>query len=172
MARILAIGIASLDIVNLVADYPDEDSEVRALGQHVTRGGDATNTLVVLSQLGHTCSWGGVLAKEAATALIRADLESYNINLSHCRHLSGGKNPTSYILLNQATGSRSIVHYRDLPEYDFDQFTRIDLRDFDWLHFEGRNIDVTLEMLQHARCVAPHLPLSIEIEKPRPLGGP
>lgn len=41
MARVLAIGIATLDIVNLVSVYPTEDSEVRALDQRVTRGGNA-----------------------------------------------------------------------------------------------------------------------------------
>ncbi len=167
MARILAIGIATLDIVNLVSAYPSEDCEVRALDQRVERGGNATNTLVVLSQLGHACSWGGVLAEEADAAFIRADLLIHNIDLSHCRHQPGGKNPTSYILLSQATGSRSIVHYRDLPEYDFEQFRRIDLTAFDWLHFEGRNVDVTLEMLVHTRRMAPHLPVSVEIEKQR-----
>ena len=168
MARILAIGIATLDIVNLVSMYPIEDSEVRALNQCVTRGGNATNTLVVLSQLGHACSWGGVLAEEADAALILSDLRAHNIDLRYCRHQPCGKNPTSYILLSQATGSRSIVHYRDLPEYDFEQFARIDLAAFDWLHFEGRNVDVTLEMIRYARRMAPHLPLSVEIEKWRP----
>lgn len=168
MARILAIGIATLDIINLVTTYPAEDSEIRALGQRVTRGGNATNTLVVLSQLGHTCSWGGVLADDNDVATILADLEAYRIDLCHCRRVPGGKNPTSYILLSQATGSRSIVHYRDLPEYDFEQFAGIDLTQFDWLHFEGRNIDATLEMLRYARRQAPDLALSVEIEKPRP----
>jgi len=168
MARILAIGIATLDIVNLVAAYPAEDSETRALGQRVARGGNATNTLVVLSQLGHACSWGGALAEETDAAFIRSDLMAHNIDLQYCRHLPGGKNPTSYILLSQATGSRSIVHYRDLPEYDFEQFVGIDLTAFDWLHFEGRNIDATAEMLRYARRMAPHLPLSVEVEKQRP----
>lgn len=168
MARILAIGIATLDIVNLVSAYPAEDSETRALGQRVNRGGNATNTLVVLSQLGHACSWGGVLAEEADAAVIRADLMAHDIDLRYCRHQPRGKNPTSYILLSQATGTRSIVHYRDLPEYDFEQFSGIDLTEFDWLHFEGRTVDATLEMLRHARRVAPHLPLSVEIEKQRP----
>lgn len=123
---------------------------------------------MVLSQLGHACGWGGVLAEEADAALIRSDLRAHNIDLRYCRHQPGGKNSTSYILLSQATGSRSIVHYRDLPEYDFEQFVRIDLKAFDWLHFEGRNVDVTLEMLRHARRMVPHLPLSVEIEKWRP----
>lgn len=168
MARILAIGIATLDIVNLVSAYPAEDSEIRALGKRVTRGGNATNTLVVLSQFGHACSWGGVLADAEDVAPIRADLQAHNIDLRYCRQQLGGKNPTSYILHSQATGSRSIVHYRDLPEYDLEQFETIDLTSFDWLHFEGRNVDVTLEMLRHARCQAPQLPISVEIEKHRP----
>lgn len=168
MARILAIGIATLDIINLVSAYPAEDSEVRVLGQRVVRGGNATNTLVVLSQFGHECSWGGVLADAEDAAPIRADLRAHNIDLRYCRQLPDGKNPTSYILHSQATGSRSIVHYRDLPEYDLEQFETIDLTAFDWLHFEARNVDATLDMLRHARCQVPRLPISVEIEKYRP----
>jgi hypothetical protein len=51
MAKILGIGIAALDIINTVDGYPNEDAEVRAINQRVCRGGNATNTLVVLSQL-------------------------------------------------------------------------------------------------------------------------
>ena len=49
MAKILAVGIATLDIINTVDRYPEEDSEIRALSQHQTRGGNATNTLRVES---------------------------------------------------------------------------------------------------------------------------
>ncbi len=167
MARILAIGIATLDIINLVPRYPPEDSEIRALEQHVRRGGNATNSLVVLSQLGHRCSWGGVLADDGDLAHILDDLGQHDIDLRFCRRLAAGKNPTSYILLSQATGSRSIVHYRDLPEFSFNDFAAIDLGQFDWIHFEGRNIAETAQMMAHVRRQAPQLPLSLEIEKPR-----
>jgi ketohexokinase len=167
MPRILAIGIATLDIVNLVPEYPTEDSEIRALGQRVSRGGNATNTLAVLSQLGHRCSWGGVLAADADSAPILADLHAHDIDLRYCRRLPDGKNPVSYILLSQATGSRSIVHYRDLPEFGYADFVDIDLDGFDWLHFEGRNVDATLRMLEHTRKLRPDLPISLEVEKPR-----
>lgn len=168
MSRILAIGIATVDIINQVAEYTAEDSEVRALGQRIARGGNATNTLVVLSQLGHVCSWGGVLAADADSVHILNDLALHRIDLRHCRREHNGKNPTSYILSSRATGSRSIVHYRDLPEFGYDDFAAIDLTGFDWLHFEGRNVAETLRMLQHARDQVPQLPISVEIEKPRP----
>lgn len=167
MARILGIGIATLDIINRVDGYPPEDSEVRALAQRVSRGGNCTNTLVVLSQLDHRCSWGGVLADEPDAARIVADLEAHAIDLSPVRRIGRGKVPTSYVLLNQRNGSRSIVHYRDLPEYDFDAFRNVDLDAYEWLHFEGRNIEETARMLAHARHTQPHIPRSVEIEKPR-----
>ena len=168
MPNILGIGIATLDVINTVDGYPAEDSEVRALRQEMRRGGNCTNTLVVLSQLGHRCAWGGVLAAEQDSGHIRDDLQRYRIDLDAVRILDQSKVPTSYITLNQRNGSRTIVHYRDLPEFSHEDFLRIVLRDFDWLHFEGRNVVETRLMLERAKALAPATPRSLEIEKPRP----
>ncbi|HKK04364.1 MAG TPA: PfkB family carbohydrate kinase [Gammaproteobacteria bacterium] len=168
MARILAVGIATLDIVNEVDGYPPEDSEVRAVAQHLRRGGNATNTLVALSQLGHRCAWAGMLAEEPDADRIVADLQRHGIDLDACRRVAQGKVPTSYILLNRRNGSRSIVHYRDLPEFDCEDFRAVELDRFDWLHFEGRAVDATRCMLETARRARPSLPLSLEVEKARP----
>ncbi len=167
MANILGIGIATLDIVNHVAAWPAEDAEVRALAQDMRRGGNVTNTLVVLSQLGHRCRWAGTLADDASSATIRADLARYAIDTTDVRQIPGAHAPTSYIALSVQNGSRTIIHYRDLPEYDLDAFRRIDLHGLDWLHAEGRNVAAVAGMLKHARRQHPRLPLSVEIEKPR-----
>lgn len=167
MSRILGIGIATLDIINGVDGYPAEDAEVRALDQKIRRGGNCTNTLVVLSQLGHRCTWGGVLAAEPDSDRIRADLTRHGIELDAVRTLPHGKVPTSYITLNRRNGSRTIVHYRDLPEFDYDDFAVIDLDNYDWLHFEGRNVTATRRMLEQAKQLVPGIPRSVEIEKPR-----
>jgi len=151
MANILAIGIATLDIINTVETYPDEDAEIRALSQHQTRGGNATNTLTVLSQLGHHCAWGGVLIDEPDSQFIKEDLRRHHIDFSACQRLTSGKMPTSYITLNQQTGSRTIVHHRDCSEFSFADFAKIDLSPFDWVHFEGRNIAETHLMLHHLK---------------------
>ncbi len=167
MANILGVGIATLDIINHVARYPDEDSEVRALSQDIRRGGNVTNTLVVLSQLGHHCQWAGTLADDGNSNAIRTDLARYAIDFGPVTQITGASTPTSYIALSAENGSRSIIHHRDLPEYGLDAFRRIDLGALDWLHFEGRNVDAVAAMLRHARQQCPALPLSVEIEKPR-----
>lgn len=167
MASILGIGVATCDIVNVVADYPDEDAKVRALEQRISRGGNATNTLVVLSQLGHRCHWGGVLAGDEPSRMITAELEEYAVEFRDCpRH--AGTTPTSYILLSRATGSRTIVHYRDVPEFSYRDFSRIAGTPYDWVHWEGRNIDETCQMLAHVRDNHPAVTCSVEIERARP----
>ncbi len=168
MAHILGIGIATLDIINTVDGYPQEDTEVRVLKQRICRGGNATNTLVVLSQLGHRCTWGGVWVNEPDGQQILAELTHYAIDTNPCRILSKGKMPTSYILLNQQNGSRTITHYRDLPEFSFKDFQTIELSDFDWLHLEGRQVSETAPIVKWVRQHYPNLPISLEVEKPRP----
>jgi ketohexokinase len=166
--RVLAVGGATLDIVNVVDAYPEEDQELRATSQQQCRGGNATNTLTILSQLGHQCSWAGMLGDDAASWLVRDDLKSNGIDTQWVKVHFGGVTPTSYILSSLATGSRTIVHHRDLPEYRIDAFRKIDLTQYDWIHFEGRDVSAVGPMIRHARDSQHTAMISLEIEKPRP----
>jgi ketohexokinase len=165
--RVLAVGGATLDIINSVAAYPKEDDELRATGQQQCRGGNATNTLVVLSQLGHQCSWAGTLGDDEASRYIMRDLRHYGVDTKWTTLQPGGITPTSYVITSQATGSRTIVHYRDLPEYQLEAFENIDLNNYDWIHFEGREVAAYEAMLRHARYSSHSATISLEIEKPR-----
>ncbi|MBK8162121.1 MAG: ketohexokinase [Gammaproteobacteria bacterium] len=166
MAHILGIGIATLDIVNSVDGYPAEDAKVRAVAQAIRRGGNTANTLTVLAQLGHRCALASALADDPDSRYIRDDLAVHAVGIVPCRVFAGAHTPISYIVHNRRNGSRTIVHYRDLPEYPFEAFQRIDLSHYDWCHFEGRNIEETAKMLHRAKAHN-HLPCSLEVEKPR-----
>lgn len=168
MARILVVGLAALDIISRVDGYPAEDSEVRALDQRWCRGGNGANTAAVLAQLGHQCAFAGTLADEPNGRWILRDLQGYGIDTGACRWIANGKTPVSCITVNACSGSRSIVHYRDLPEFSYQDFAAIDLQIYDWVHFEGRNIGETLAMMARAKSEHPGTRLSVEIEKPRP----
>ncbi len=167
MANILTLGTATLDIINAVESYPHEDDEVRALRQYRYRGGNAANTAVALSQLGHQCHWAGTLANDPDSQLIIRDLRAFHINIEYSEILPSGNVPTSYITLNRSNGSRTIIHYRNLAEYRFTAFKKINLSSFDWVHFEGRNTHQTVQMMQHSKKNHPLLPISLEVEKHR-----
>jgi ketohexokinase len=117
--------------------------------------------------LGHRCEWAGVLVDEPSAGLIKADLARYEIGTRLCRRLAEGQMPVSYITLSRDSATRTIAHLRDLPEYDFESFRNIEYHEFDWIHFEGRNVGETLSMVQYLRdqTVCPRI--SLEVEKPR-----
>ena len=165
---ILGVGAAALDIVSEVASYPEEDAEVRALAQSWRLGGNTANTLSVLSQLGHACAWCGTLGDDPASDEILAALRGQGIDTRLARRLSSGQAPLSCVTLSRATGSRTIVHYRELPELTAADFAQVPLAGFAWLHFEGRHPAETALMLRDATLRRPDLPISLEIEKSRP----
>lgn len=166
MAQILLTGIATLDIINHVEAYPQEDDEIRALDQELRRGGNAANTASILQQLGHHCSLACTLADDLSGQFIHDDISGRGIHYDPAFIIANATSPTSYITLNRQTGSRTIVHYRNLEELSARQFQSIDLNFFDWLHFEGRNIDETEIMMKQA-CKH-NAVISLEAEKPRP----
>jgi len=166
MSLILVCGNATLDIVNHVDHYPDEDEEMRVLSQRVVTGGNAANTACVLAQHDHQCAWLGVLATDADAQRIAESLQHQQVNLQYAQQVAGAS-PVSYITLNQANGSRTIVHHRDLPELTTTAFADIVPEQYDWLHLEGRNIDVLAEVLPALRKALTDQPISLEIEKSR-----
>jgi len=165
--RVLGVGIVTLDIINLVGHYPSEDEELRAEAQQICRGGNSANTLSVLSQFNHNCYWAGTLANDGDSKFILDDFSKNKIDTSLADNLKSGKQPTSYITLNKSNGSRTIVHYRDLPEFSFEHFKTIPLEQFDWVHFEARAIEDTALMVRLIKSQHPNVKISIEIEKSR-----
>lgn len=168
MATILGVGIATLDIINETDGYPAEDSEQRALSQRQCPGGNVTNTLSVLAQFGHQCHLAAVLAPDASGQSLLDILSQRGLDLTACHRTGFGHTPTSYIIANRKTGSRTIVHYRDLPEFELNAFLSLDLSPFDWLHFEARHCMDTAAMMALAQVKNPRAIRSLEVEKERP----
>ena len=166
MSLILLTGTITLDIINTVAHYPQEDEELRANSQRITVGGNATNTAIVLGGFNHVCEVVSTLAQDLAAAQVQTLLSELPITLKDCQ-ICEGSTPTSYITLNQSNGSRTIVHYRDLPELSAEHFYKIPVERYDWLHFEGRNVEQLELMLKHARRHLVDQPISLEVEKAR-----
>ena len=166
MAKLLMIGNATLDIIVSMDAFPIEDKKHLALGQTFRRGGNASNTSEVLTQLGHDVSLVAPLADDTASETIRHSLQQRSVDLSYCPTHQNSTSPTSYILINEKSKTRTIVHCRDLTELSYDEFNTIPLSSYDLIHFEGRNIPAVQSMMKTAGQIA-GLKISCEIEKPR-----
>ena len=167
MSSFLGIGNLVLDTILTTDHFPSENEELRAQSRQLQPGGNAANTLYVLKQLGHDCALMSAVAVDDAGRKLLKAVADRGIDTTLCQKRLKGATPTSYVLVNRESGSRTIVHYRDLAELDFEHFAKQEIERFDWLHFEGRNVENLKGMLNIARTFCPDTPVSLELEKPR-----
>lgn len=167
MARILGIGNLVLDIILSMETFPPEDSELRAQSRTFSIGGNVANTLYVLNQLDHETSIVSSIGMDSESKQLLKGLEQRKIHSEHVQRHIQGQTPTSYVIRNQKTGSRTISHFRDLPETSFDFFAKIEIENYDWLHFEARNMEHLPGMLNIAKTFLDGQPISLEVEKAR-----
>ncbi|XP_034253103.1 ketohexokinase-like [Thrips palmi] len=146
---ILMVGFICYDLLFSSPHYPEEDTLVRAIDYHKRRGGNASNSCTVLSQLGAKCEVLGTFASDDYAKFLQEDLKKDGIIFSHCAIHSKFETPFTNIILSRSSGTRTILHYRskDYIENTAEDFAKLDLSDYKWIHFEGRTIPETLKMI-------------------------
>lgn len=178
---VLAVGHVCLDIVSFCIRYPEEDSDVgsnskieklssegnRCTEQRCERGGNAANTATVLATLGCSVDFLGSIPRGPFLQFLREDFASANIGITNCVEFDADA-PISSIVVSQTTATRTIIHNnRNLPEVSLEHLIAATRkRRYDWIHFEGRNVETVCEMIDHIRRESPETRVSVEVERP------
>ncbi|XP_022520492.2 ketohexokinase isoform X3 [Astyanax mexicanus] len=172
--KVLCIGLVCLDIINVVDKYPEEDTDSRCVSQRWQRGGNASNSCTILSLLGAPCAFMGSLAPGPVADFVLNDFKQYKIDVSLLLEHEHCSFPASVVISNQTTGSRTILHMnRNLPDVTAEDFSKLDLSQYKWIHWEGRNAEDQVKMIQQVREYNSKLEkqkqitVSVEIEKTR-----
>ncbi|RAL12057.1 ketohexokinase [Aspergillus homomorphus CBS 101889] len=176
---LVAIGACYLDTILTIPHYPGEDEKLRASNISRRRGGNCPNTLEVLQQLAaHGSSSAPISLNLVAVLPARSSVASRqvqaafepHVRMDHCIYREELTEPaSSYIFKSQASGSRTIVNYNELPEMTVVEFVEIAGRlgpTASWFHFEGRIPEVTLSCIRYLRKHFPSMRISVEVEKP------
>jgi sulfofructose kinase len=116
MSHILCAGMAVLDEVFHVREFPLPDTKAEATAFFAVGGGNAANAAVAIARLGADVAFagpiGGPPGEDAIGDRVLASLVVEGIDCSGCARLAGARTPISAILLN-AQGERTIANYRD-----------------------------------------------------------
>lgn len=145
---VLCVGMCVLDIVHVCNEFPVEDQDKRSKHGRWQRGGNASNNCTVLSQLDVACEFFGPLTKLKMFQFVLDDMTNRKIDYRHCAY-HDCEAPISSILLNEATGSRTIIHSNpNMPYVTYDDFRCVNLNDYGWIHFEGRHHVETMKMMK------------------------
>ncbi|XP_054880684.1 LOW QUALITY PROTEIN: ketohexokinase-like [Poeciliopsis prolifica] len=172
--KILCVGLVCLDVISVVEEYPEEDTDTRCVSQRWQRGGNASNSCTVLSLLGAPCAFMGSLAAGPVADFIMADFLQRAIDVSAVAWQVKGQTPSACCVVCPSSGSRTVLLYdTDLPDVTAEDFSRIDLAQFKWIHWEGRNPGEQVKMILQVEKFNAQLPdhqrigVSVEIEKTR-----
>ncbi|KAG6920711.1 ketohexokinase [Chelydra serpentina] len=116
----------------------------------------------------------GSLAPGHAADFIVADLRRRGVDVGHVAWQSRGDTPCACCLVNSTSGSRTVTLYdTNLPDVTAQDFEQVDLTQYKWIHWEGRNAKEQVKMIQrveeHNRTCPAHqrVSTSVEVEKPR-----
>jgi len=85
----------------------------------------------------------------APCSVIVEDFKTSNICLDSCVYYDTCDAPTSVVIINQSNGSRTIIHSNNnLPELTLDDFKKLDLSQYSWIHFEASSLACTVSVMQ------------------------
>lgn len=169
-ANILCVGMCVLDIIHLCSEYPEEDTDKRCLNGYWQRGGNASNNCSVLSKLGAKCEFLGMTSSAPPFQFLYEDCTQRNIEIHNCPK-SKMNPPFSSVILVKSKGSRTIIHANTgFPILEYKDFCKINLRKYSWIHFEGRNVEETKQMIDMIRTYNKEhcnkaIHISVELEK-------
>jgi sulfofructose kinase len=116
MPKILCAGIAVLDEVFRVKEFPIADSKVESSEFITIGGGCAANAAVAIARLSGAASLaaplGGPAGEDVIGDRVIDGLRRENVDCAGCVRVAGARTPVSAIFLN-ARGERTIATYRD-----------------------------------------------------------
>jgi len=109
MTEVLLAGLCTLDILQLVERYPDDNEKVTALTQTVAAGGPATNAAATVASLGGTAVLLTAAGRHPLAAGIHADLGALGVRLIDLAGDDTGAPSVSSIVVSAGTGNRAVV---------------------------------------------------------------
>ena len=162
MTKGLFVGLATLDVIQLVEKLPAENEKIRAVDFAFAAGGPAANAAVAFAH-GYSKLGQGLentdqavlvtrISNDGIGDLIREDLEKHHVCVKAFAVPGNTSSTVATILVTKSTGDRAVVSATDqrkiTPAYSA---LDIEVEDFDIVETDGYETDLTLEVLKRAR---------------------
>lgn len=147
--KVLVVGLTCVDIKNVVDHYPKEDEDMRSISQTWAIGGNAVNTSRVLAQHPNVqVDLFSALSSRKEHMFVIEALKKTSVKIDLCVY-HDYLLPTSTCILSLKSGSRTIMCSRnEFPVLQFQDFASVNVLDYDWIHFEGRDFPDVGQMIQ------------------------
>jgi sulfofructose kinase len=159
----VALGLNAVDHLVVVPRFPTFGSKIEFTSHRLLPGGQAATAMVAVKRLGLKTRYIGRVGADETGRFQIASLESEGVELSECRVVEGADSQLAFILVDEASGERTVIWRRDpliavLPD-EIDQELCCSGR---VLHLDGHNIEAEVLAASWARAAG--IPVSIDVD--------
>jgi sugar/nucleoside kinase (ribokinase family) len=109
----VGFGLNAVDHLIVVPEYPAFDTKIRLQEHRQTTGGQAATTMVALQRLGFQTAYAGRFGSDAEGQFGFGSLASEGVNVEFAEVIEGARNQIAFILVDAASGERTIIWDRD-----------------------------------------------------------
>ena len=110
---LLGLGAVAVDEMIYVEHYPAADAKVAVQRRERHCGGLAATALVAAARLGARCAYAGVLGTDEPSQFASGRLVQEGVDLSQARRCAEARIVQSFIVVDQASGSRALFFDRN-----------------------------------------------------------
>ena len=106
---VVGVGLNSIDILNVVAEYPASGSKQRLQRFARLPGGEIATAMVTCARLGWSARYVGSFGGDELGTLSRASLIAEGVDVSAARIVDGATNQFAVILVDGRSGERTVL---------------------------------------------------------------
>jgi len=149
---VVGLGLNATDTVMTVQKFPPLGGKERAVGLSMQAGGQVATALVTCRRLGLSVRYIGKVGGDPAGRFQLASLRREGIDVTDVAVVRGAANQYGYIIVDQATGERTVFWDRDArlavkpKELQLGAISSARL-----LHLDGCDVDAALQAARWAR---------------------
>lgn len=152
----LFVGLATLDVVQLIDAMPAADQKIRGIDDMLAAGGPAANAAVAFASEHPTTTLVTRVPDGPAWDLIRSDLTARGVRVRRTPTQPGRRVTVASIVVTRATGERAVISTGDRslggpppPPADLDD---IDVAGFGVVLIDGHEADLAADVATRARA--------------------
>lgn len=146
--RVLCVGSTNIDYVSTVKNFPKENQYEKAISGYWQRGGNASNNCTVLRNLGVNVEFFGMLSSLPLFQVLVKDMKARGIIVENCPTCKQPA-PFASVILTKSLGTRNLVTCNTgFPFVSIEDFRKLDLRKYGWIHMRCLYFETTLAMLR------------------------
>jgi sugar/nucleoside kinase (ribokinase family) len=149
---VVGLGLNATDTVLMVRDFPALGGKERVISSSTHAGGQVATALVTCQRLGLRTRYIGKVGDDEGGNVQLASLKREGVDLRYTRVVPHTPNQFGHILVDQATGERTVFWDRDarltvLPQ----ELTEAAITSARALHLDGCDVEAALQAARWAR---------------------